>query len=463
VDPGAPKKLSLLDATLLVMGGIIGVGVFFAPHLVATDVRDPLVFVGLWLFGGGIALLAAFTFAELGGTFPRAGGWFVYLREAFGPFPAFLFAWIVLFVVSTGACAGVTSFLAQQLGVAFPGLVRPPEPTAGGAALASTGGRLDPRTVSALVILLVTAVALTGVKRTALVQNACMAIKLAAIATFVWIAFAPGGGPASGAELAPVAPAAEPAHGLLVGALAALRAVFFAYGGWQMAAYVAPQIADARRNLPRALVLGILGVILVYSLVNVSYLRVLGIERLAADGDFAAHLAASHLGGWGERGLALGMAVSCLGFTIVTLFATPWLYVAMAEEGLFFRRIAALSPRTGVPTLAFLLQAAVALVYVYGSTLRDLVDAVLFVEWMFHFLVALALLRLRRLRPDLPRPFRSPLYPLAPLAYLVTATVIVGSTLFTAPTRIVLTGLAIVAIGALVYRPWRAIVARAGG
>jgi APA family basic amino acid/polyamine antiporter len=208
VDSGAPKKLSLLDATLLVMGGIIGVGVFLAPHFVATDVREPLVFLGLWLFGGGIALLAAFTFAELGGTFPRAGGWFVYLREAFGPFPAFLFAWIVLFVVSTGAAAAVTSFLAEQLGVAFPGLVRV-EPSAAGAPARER--LLAERSVSALVILAVTAVALTGVKRTALVQNACMAIKLAAIATFVWIAFAPGSGPADPAELASaVAPAAPP-------------------------------------------------------------------------------------------------------------------------------------------------------------------------------------------------------------------------------------------------------------
>jgi APA family basic amino acid/polyamine antiporter len=447
----APKKLSLLDATLLVMGGIIGVGVFFAPHLVAADVRHPLVFLLLWIFGGGIALFAAFTFAELGGTFPSSGGWFVYLREAFGPFPAFLFAWIVLFVVSTGASAGVISFLADQLGAAFPGLVR---------GETAPDGQLDPRAVSALVILLVTAVALTGVKRTALVQNACMLIKLAAIATFVWIAFVHDA-PAAATAVPALAPAA--AHSPLGGALSALRPVFFAYGGWQMAAYIAPQIADAPRNLPRALVLGILGVILVYGLANVSYLRALGVERLAADPGFASHVAAAHLGRIGERGLALGMAISCLGFTIVTLFATPWMYVAMAEEGLFFQRIAHLSPRTGVPTLAFLVQAAVALVYVYASTLKELVDSVLFVEWMFHFLVALALLRLRRARPDLPRPFRSPLYPLAPLAYLVTATVVVVSTLFTAQQKIVVTGLATVAAGALVYRPWRWVVGRARG
>jgi len=447
----APKKLSLLDATLLVMGGIIGVGIFFTPQLVAEETHDPRAFLFVWLFGGGIALLAAFTFAELGGTFPRAGGWFVYLREAFGPFPAFLFAWIVLFVVSTGAVAGVTSFLAQQLGAAFPGLLRPEG--------ALESGLLGARQVAALVVLAVTAVALTGVKRTALVQNACMAIKLLALATFVWIAFvlAPSGASAQ------ASPAAADPVSFLSGMLAALRPVFFAYGGWQMAAYVAPQIADARRNLPRALVAGILGVIVVYGLANASYLRVLGIERLAADPDFASHVAQAHLGEWGQRGLALGMAVSCLGFTIVTIFATPWLYVAMAEEGLFFRRIAALSPRTGVPTLAFLVQAAVALVYVYASTLSKLVDSVIFVEWMFHFLVALALLRLRRNRPDLPRPFRSPLYPLAPLAYAATAALVVGSTLFTAEAKLVFTGLAIVAAGALVYRPWRALIGRARG
>ncbi len=440
----APKKLSLVDATLLVMGGIIGVGIFFNPSQVARGASEPWAFVAVWLVGGIIALFAAFTFAELGGTFPRTGGWFVYSREGFGPFPAFVFAWIVLFVVSTGAVAGVTGFLAEMVARAFPELLGE----------ADAGGK---RLLAASVVLLITAIALTGVKRTALVQNACMVIKLVVIAAFVILGFAlvaPAG------DAAAASPADYVDQALVPGMFAALRPVLFAYGGWQMAAYIAPELRDAQKNLPRAIVAGVLGVIACYLFANLAYLRALGIEGLATDEKFAARLAREAFGALGERLLAVGMAVSCLGFSIVTILATPWLYVAMSNEGLFFRRFGRLSPRTQVPAMALVVQAGVTLVYLYAARLSFLVDAVVFVEWIFHGLVALALLRLRKRRPELPRPFASPLYPLAPAVYVLAAVVVVVSTLFTAELRLTLTGLAIVGAGALIYAPWRKLVAR---
>ncbi len=441
----APKKLSLVDATALVMGGIIGVGIFFNPSQVARGASDPWAFVAVWLVGGIIALFAAFTFAELGGTFPRTGGWFVYLREGFGPFPAFVFAWIVLFVVSTGAVAGVTGFLADMVARALPELFG--ETDAGGK-----------RLLAASVVLLITGVALTGVKRTALLQNACMAIKLAVIAAFVILGFALVAPAGDAVTTASTAVAGD--HSLVAGTFAALRPVLFSYGGWQMAAYIAPELRDPQRNLPRAIVAGVLGVIACYLFANLAYLRALGIEGLAADEGFAASLAREAFGALGERLLAVGMAISCLGFSIVTILATPWLYVAMSNEGLFFRRFGRLSPRTRVPVMALVVQAGVTLVYLYAARLSFLVDAVVFVEWIFHGLVALALLRLRKRRPELPRPFTSPLYPLAPAVYVLAAVVVVVSTLFTAELRLTLTGLAIVGAGALVYAPWRKLVAR---
>lgn len=445
-DPPAARKLSALDATLLVMGGIIGVGIFFTPSFAAEQAFEPWAFLSLWVAAGMIAMCAAFTFAELGATFPHTGGWFVYLREAFGRFPAFLFAWIVLFVVSTGAAAAVTTFCADMLHVALPSVV-------------GETGWIGQKGASAGIVLGVTAIAFTGVKRAALLQNACMVIKLLAIAALILCGFVyltPDGAGAAGSATEAVAGD----RSLVKGVFGALLPVFFAYGGWQMVGYIAPEVERPEKTLPRAIVLGVLGVVVVYFLANASFLFVLGIDGLARDPAFAASIAREALGPKGERILAAGMAISALGWCIVTLIGTPWLYVAMAKEGLFFGRFARLHPATGAPTLGLAIQAAVALVYLLAGTMDFFVKSVVFVEWIFHGLVAVALIRLRRTRVDLPRPYASPLYPLAPIVYALAAATVVISTLWTAEPNLKYTGLAIIAVGALLYRPWRSIVAR---
>ncbi len=449
-EPQARKKLTLFDATLLVMGGIIGVGIFFNPHRIAERVPAAGPYLALWVFGGLVAIAAGFTFAELGGSFPRAGGWFVYLRAAFGPFGAFLFAWVVLFVQSAGAIASIAKFCAQRVHVLAPGLVGGPD----------SGSE---RVVAALLVFGVTAVALTGVKRAALVQNACMFAKLLVIAALIvgGLAFVRGGGaPATVTAGATTAPSAVASGVTLGGLLLALLPLFYTLGGWQLAGYIAPEVRDPARTLPRAIVLGVGGVVLVYLAVNASYLAVLGIDGLVADPDFARTLSVQAFGPLGEKVLAAGMAVSAFGICVVNILATPWLYVAMAREGLFFTAIGELEPNSGVPRRALLLQALVTCAYLFGS-LGFLVDSVVFVEWVFHLLAAWALMRLRRRAPELPRPFRSPFFPLAPLIYLATAALVVGGTLYSADWRVKSTGLAVLAAGALVYKPWRALVERA--
>lgn len=442
-SPSRPK-LTLLDATLLVMGGIVGVGIFFNPQQVAERAYEPWAFLSLWFFGGAIALCAALTFAELGASFPHSGGWFVFLREAFGPFPAFLFAWVVLFVVSTGAMAAILLFCTAKLHDTLPNVVPAP----------GTGLHLA---LAMGLILALTVVVLFGVKRAALLQNVCMVVKLVAIAALIVAGFV-----FSSAETSEVvASAAEPQGSLLRGMVKALLPVFFSYGGWQMVCYIAPEVRDPERTLPRAIVVGVLGVVTVYVLANLAFLQVLGLEGIASDPGFASRVARLSFGERGERVLGAAMAVSALGVCAVNVIVTPWLYVAMAREGLFFRRFGELNPRTGAPTLALFVQAAMVLVYLSLSGLRALVDTVVFAEWIFHGLVALALLRLRRLRAELPRPFRSFAYPLAPLVYLVAALLIVLGTLANAD-RNVLTGLCIVLLGALLYRPWKRLVSRAG-
>jgi APA family basic amino acid/polyamine antiporter len=229
--------------------------------------------------------------------------------------------------------------------------------------------------------------------------------------------------------------------------------VFFSYGGWQMICYVAPEVRDPQRTLPRAIVLGLLAVVAVYLAFNVALLRGLGLEAVAADPQFAGSLARAAAGETGERLVSAGMAISALGVCAVTIIGSPWLYVAMAREGLFFERFGRLHPRTGAPVLALAVQGLVTLAYLALTTLSWLVDSVVFVEWIFHGLVAWGLVRLRA-RADVPRPFRAPCFPLVPLVYLVTAVLIVCGTLWKAPWKLKGTGLAILLAGAVAYALW---------
>ncbi len=440
------RKLNSFDATLLVMGGIIGVGLFFTPQTVAERVREPWAYLFMWVFGGLIAMCAAFTFAELGGTYPRSGGWFVFLREAFGDFPAYLFAWVVLSVISTGAMAAILGFAADMLHAALPELIGPQ-------------GSASHTATAVGIIAMLTGVTLVGVKQGALLQNVCMIVKLVVVAGLVaaglsFVASAPD------AQAATVAAVAAPAEqSLLRGMLSALLPIFFTYGGWQLVCYIAPTLSEPARVLPRAIIIGVTAVLAVYLVANLAFTHALGLDGLAADPGFAATLARGALGERGERVLSAGMAISAVGVCAVNVITAPWLYVAMARERLFFGAIGHVHPGRGVPVNALLLQAALVLVYFFAATLQQLVDSVVFVEWIFHGLAALALLRLRRRQPDLARPYRSPFYPLAPVVYGLTAVIVVGGTLWTAEARLTSTGLIIMAIGAALYRPWRRLMA----
>jgi APA family basic amino acid/polyamine antiporter len=431
-----PRKLSLFDATMMVMGGIIGMGLFFRPSAVAAELPSTPAILLVWGLGGLVAMCGALTFAELGGTYPHEGGWYVFLREAFGRFPAFLFAWVVLFAISCGSMAVVLGFCVDRLRELYPGFVGPAD---------GPGGLV----VGGAIIVLVTGISMLGVKVGARFQNACMLIKLVAIAALVIGALALTGS-------TPPASLPAPASGSMAGGIApALLGVFFTYGGWQMVCYIAPQVRDPGKNLPRAIVIGVLGVVAVYLVANFAYLHVLGVAGLAGNAGFAPEIAVKALGANGARVLVAAMVVSGIGLYTVNVITTPWLYVAMAREGLFFRRFAELHPRTGVPMLALTLQALLTFGYLSWKDAGKLADSVVFSEWIFHALVALALISVRWRQPHLPRPFKSPLYPLAPLVYLAIALyVLVGNLLAMDPWRVG-QGAGVLALGALVFAFWR--------
>lgn len=454
----SPKKLNAFDATMLVMGGMIGVGIFFTPSGVAQHFSTPSSFVLAWVVGALVALCGAFTFAELGASLPRSGGWFEFLREAFGRPAAFLFAWTILAVTTTAAVAVICDFAAStSLAVLV-------ETNAQGE------GNATRFVTAAVMIVLLNALALAGIKVGAGFQNFCMIAKLIAIAALLagTIAYM---SPGSAGVAAEVGTSARDANGEKSGwtaLAAAMLPILFSYGGWQNVCYIAPNVRDPERVLPRAILLGTLGVGLVYVACNATFSAALGLDGLASDAGFATSLARDALGPSFERALRAAMAVSAVGVALVTILVCPDLYVAIARSGLFFERFAKRDGR-GVPRLAVYVQTMLALAYLawaHADVLFELeedasrmnpdrlLSALVFAEWIFHGLAAAALLRLRATRPDLPRPFRMPLWPLPSLCYLATAIFVVVLNLGSNDARPEL-GLGVLGLGVLAYLAWR--------
>ena len=437
----APRKLSLFDATMLVMGGILGIGIFFTPPEIAREVTEPGAYLTMWGLGALAALSGAMTFAELSAAFPHTGGWYVFLREAFGACTSFLFAWVVLLVVSTGACALVARFFSAQV-----------------AELVGLGGTGE-LAVAAGIVLLVTGIGLAGLKSGALFQNLCMLLKVAAVGTFIVFGLALFADPA---ESLTVAADDRTSTGLVDGMLGASLSVLFSYGGWQLISYIAPAVKDPERNLPRAIVMGVAGVALIYLLVNLAYLRVLGIGGMAAHGDqpMANRMAELTLGAnLGATFVTAAMAISALGFLVATLITTPGIYVAMAREGLFLSAFGRMHPRTGAPVVALVTQCVLVLLYLAWSAydaehVDTLTGAVVFAEWIFHGLAGLALISLaKRLGPN--RPFRSLWFPLFPATYAaLAAAIVVGNLVVTRP-QVTMLGVGVLAVGWFVHLLWR--------
>lgn len=449
------RRLGTFDATMLVMGGMVGVGIFFTPHGVASALPDTWLFLGAWALGALVALCGAFTFAELGASIPESGGWFVFLREAFGRFAAFLFAWTILLVTTTAAVAVICDF-AASFGIGL--FVEQVDP------LWRFG-------VAALLIVLLNGLALSGLVVGARFQNFCMLTKLIAIAALLVgaVAFAlPGEEPAKLAQ----APSVRLAWSFDMVA-AGILPVLFSYGGWQNVCYIAPAVRDPRRTLPRAIVVGTLAVGALYLACNATFVHAIGVEGLVGDPGFSTTLARDALGVQFERGLRAAMTVSAVGVALVTILVCPDLYVATARAGLFFSRFERRHPVTGAPVLAICLQTILAigyLVWAHATTLfglapdprrmdpDKLLNALVFAEWIFHALAALALLRLRK-RGDLPRPFRMPFWPVPTWIYLAVAALVVitsiGATVFGNGSARPELGIAVLASGALVYVYWR--------
>src|SRR3954463_245118 len=433
-SPGFARRLTLFDATMIVISGIIGSGIFINPYVVAQAVHTPFLILCVWIAGGVIALFGAFVFAELSTVMPKVGGQYAFFREAFSPMVAFLYGWGLLLIVQSGATAAVAVAFAQYV-----------------ARLVD----LPPGSESwlaAAILLAVAAFHALGIKPGAMLLNVITFSKTLAIAALIVGAFVLT--KKSGLTWEPLVPPDLGGLNLLSAFFAGLVPAMFAYGGWQNLNYVAEEVQEPQRNLPRAILIGVFCVIAVYVSANVAYVHVLGAPDLAATTTPAAAMASRLVGETGARVISLLIVVSTFGFMNLALLSAPRVYYAMAADGLFFRRLARLSPRFRAPTAAILLQGGLAAVYALANTYDKLLGYAVFADWIFFALAGASLMVFRRTLPEAPRPFPVPAYPWVPLLFILAGAGIVLNTFF-ADTRNALIGTAIFALGVPVYYFWR--------
>jgi APA family basic amino acid/polyamine antiporter len=432
-------RLGTFSGTMLVVGGIIGAGIFLSPSIVVQRVGTAPLTMGAWGLGALVAIIGGFVYAELGARRPRAGGTYVYLREAFGTLPAFLYGWAVFLIIGTGAIAAVAMTGANYLAE----LLRLP---------AEAG-----RSIAIGLIVVLTAINVAGVRIGATTGNVLTVLKLSAIAMLVLAAllltprFDP---PETQALLTPLAPPAT--WSATVAAMgAALVPVLFSFGGWQQTNAVAEELIDPERTLPRALILGVLIVAATYLLVNLAYLRALGLEGLAASRAPASDAMQVYLGAGGRTVITFGIVTSTVGFLSMVILMSARVYQAMAADGLFFESMAKLHPRTQTPVAALLWQAVVALVLLLSGTYGQLLDYVVFADWIFFGSTAATLLVLRA-RDDargVTIPVRAPWHPFSTLLFVAAAGYVVIGSVLSNPGN-ALRGTLLLALGLPVYAYW---------
>jgi APA family basic amino acid/polyamine antiporter len=409
------RALGPFDATMVVIGGIIGSGIFINPYIVAERLGSTPLVLAAWTAGGAIALAGAFAYAELGAIFPKAGGQYAYLRDAYHPLAGFLYGWALLALIETGAIAAVAiTFSTYALRFA---------------------GRPDiapvPLAIAAIAVLSV--VNYLGVKPGSRVLNVLVVLKVAALAALI------GFGACAPAHEGWWTAARESSGSPLTAAVsfgAALVPILFAYGGWQNANYVAEEIENPQRNLPVSLISGTIAVVLIYVLVNIVYLRALGLEGLAATTTPASDAAGRMFGPFGDRFVTAAIAVSTFGFLDLAILAPTRVCYAMAADGVFLPSLAKLHSKYRTPGLAIALQSAWSCILALSGTYGQLLNYVVFADWIFFGLTVSTLIVFRGTFPLERRPpgaFRSVGYPIVPIAFSTVSAAVVLSVVWADP------------------------------
>jgi APA family basic amino acid/polyamine antiporter len=420
---------------MLVMGGIIGSGIFLNSAEVARQVTTPSLIVGVWVLGGAIALAGAFVYAELAARRQEVGGQYAYLRDAWGPMPAFLYGWSLLLVIQSGGMAAVAITFSRYF-------------------LDVTHWPLADGAVAAGALAFLTVINCLGVRAGSNVQNVLMLLKLVAIAALVaggvWLAPASEASAASG--LSAIAPEGN-STGLAAAIGAALTPVMFAYGGWQTASFLSAEMRDPRRDLARGVVLGVAGVVALYTAVAFACVHALGPQALAESRTPATAVMRLALGDTGATLIALGISISALGFLSQSMLAAPRVYFAMAGDRLFFARVATVSERTHAPVVAILLQGAVATAIALSGTYGQILSYVVSVDFIWMALTAAALFAFRR-RDAVHATFEAPGHPWTTGFFILACAATVAGTIWNHPADSAI-GFAILLAGVPAFHYWQ--------
>ena len=429
--PKPRRQLGLFDAIMIVMGGIVGAGIFANPSEVAHRVHTPFLILGVWVLGGFIAMCGAFIWAELATRLPATGGQYLYLREAYHPSVSFVYGWGLLLVTQTGGMAAVA--------VIFSSYFR-----------ALTAVAWNDSTIAAVVLLILTGINCLGARAGSNVQSALMLLKIGAIAALVILGFALGGGSLKSGPLV-----AQPASfGLLRSIGAAMVPIAFTYGGWQTATFVAGEMRDARRDLSRGLLLGVAAVVGLYLAVNLACLRVLGPAGLDATTTPASDVMRIALGERGAQWIAVGIAVSTLGFLSQSMLTAPRVYYAIARDGLFFESVGKLSRRSRAPVVAIVLQGLAAIAIACSGTYGEILNFAVTVDFIFFGMTAASLFILRRRQAGSESGiYRAPGHPITTILFVLSCAGIVGSAIVAAPANSA-TALCIMLAALPVYYYW---------
>ena len=413
--PALTRRLGLWGSLGIVIGVTIGSGIFRTPSSIADRLPDPQFMLLVWLLGGVISMCGALSVAELAASLPRTGGWYLFLREAWGRPAGFLFGWAELVLIrasAVGAIATVCSeYLLRSIGV---------DPLA---------RALTTDLLAVGVIVVATLVNIRGVHVGAAVAGVSTVAKFGALVLLVAAAFLLGGG--SGASAANFAATGASFDSGLFGL--ALISVLWAYDGVADVTFAAGEVKDPQRTLPRAIVGGTTAILLIYMAVNAAYLYVTPAAAVAASPLIAADTMQALVGPIGVTLVSVVVAISTLGALNATMLAAPRVFFAMAEDGLLFRRVAAVHPRYHTPYVAILLAGALGVVFVLTRTFEQLADTFVLSIWPFYALGIAGLYRLRRTRPDLPRPYRVPGYPVLPAVFIAGVVYLVASALVSDP------------------------------
>jgi basic amino acid/polyamine antiporter, APA family len=409
------RRLGLWSSIGIVIGVTIGSGIFRTPATIATRVPDPMFMLGVWLFGGVISLCGALSVAELAASLPQTGGWYVYLRESWGRLAGFLFGWAELVLIrasATGAIATVFSeYFLRSIGY---------DPAAN--ALATDY-------IAATAIVAAGLLNIRGVELGATLAGLSTIAKFGALGFIVLAAFLLGD--RAGASVSHFTESGATVDAGLFGL--ALISVLWAYDGFADLSFAAGEVKDPQRTLPRAIISGTVAIVAIYMLANIAYLYVNPIDRVAKSPLVAADTLQAIFGQLGVALVSVVVTISALGALIAVMLAAPRVFFAMADDRLFFRPMAKVHPRYGTPYVAILLALLLGVAFVLTRTFEQLADTFVLSIWPFYGIAIAGLYRLRRTRPDLPRPYKVPGYPVLPAVFVLGVAYLVGNALLTDP------------------------------